>query len=155
MLDNLLFAEHIHSSILLSGSYPKSLLILFIINHLLIRWIISHQLITRSERLLIPRIIEGVIVHVGPTRLDLIIILVVEGCFSALLRGISMLRLFEEIIVRFLELIPVLGCLLEMSYPVFKMSLFLDELLNLNKRIFAGILFKNSKSFPKILILLR
>lgn len=155
MLDNSLLTQSTHSSILvsLSSSDSKSLLILLVINHLLIRWIVSHQLVACPYRVNLLSIIH-VFIHIWPTWLKVIVVVIVQCGLSPLLRRNSSL-LFEKLLIGMVHLIPILVGRLENLYSLLKMPLLLDQLLDFNERVFTCILLKDSKSLPKILILLR
>lgn len=150
LLNNPLLAQDVHTTVLLSGGHSECLLVIIIINHLLVGWVLSHELVARVYYIAIVDL-----VHVGPTWLHVVIVMVVQSSLSSLMRSVITCALSIELfVVGPVHFIPVLCCLLQVSHPVFQVPLFLNKLLNFNKWIFACELFKNSESLPQILILL-
>lgn len=87
LLNNSLLTQSTHASTLVCiwSRDSESLLILVIINHLLIRWIISHHLVARSDRVNFSSIIH-VVIHIWTRWFKVIIIMIVKCSLSPLLR---------------------------------------------------------------------
>jgi hypothetical protein len=105
----------------------------------LIRGIASHSLVARSYRVNFTSVIQ-VVVHIWTRWFEVIIIGIVNCCLSPLL-GRQPCLLFKKLIICPAHLVPVLVCRFQYLNSLLEMSFLFYELLNLNKGIFASILF--------------
>ena len=152
-----MFIEINTFSFLICGCNSKYFFSALVITYLLMWRVTTHHWDTlrlTECRLLSSRISRLTCPHLRSNWFEIIIKFIIKRSFSSLLRLSThswsvhlRMHLFIEIFSSFLQLCPIIISLFQMFHSILKLSLFSDKLLNFSHRIFASIIFKNSKSF--------